>query len=69
MVDIPRPTLRDGNNIYNKVFNSMKKAFKNISCFIIIWNDSKTRGENKINGFIQLDSIELENFNEKHAQT
>ena len=25
MVDIPRPTLRDGNNIYNKILTARKK--------------------------------------------
>ena len=46
----------------------MKKAFKNISCFIIIQNDSKTKDKSQINGFLQLDSIALENFDEEHEQ-
>ena len=47
----------------------MKSACKNISCFIIIWNDSKTKDKNPINGFLQLDLIALENLDEKHEQT
>ena len=69
MVDIPRPTLRHGNNILNKVLTAWNKPSKNISCFIIIWNYSKTKYKNQNNGFLQLDSIALENFDEEHEQT
>ena len=64
MVDIPKPKLKHVNNIFNKVLTS----YKNISCFIIIWNDSKTKDKNPINGFLQLDLIALENFDEKYEQ-
>jgi len=47
----------------------MNKAYKNISCFIITWNDSKIKNKNPINSFLQLDSIALENFDEEHEQT
>ena len=47
----------------------MNKAYKNISCFITIWNDSKIKNKNPINSFLQLDSIALENFDEEHEQT
>ena len=47
----------------------MNKIFKNISCFIITWNDSKIKNKNPINSFLQLDSIALENFDEEHEQT
>ena len=62
MVDIPRPTLRHANNILNKVLAMQNKHTKNISCFIIIWNDSKTKDKNPIDGFLQLDLIALKNF-------
>ena len=61
MVDIPKPTLRHVNRIFNKVLTIQNKP-KNISCFIIIWNDSKTKDKNQINGFFQLDFIALKKF-------
>ena len=36
---------------------------------MIIQNDSKTKDKSQINGFLQLDSIALENFDEEHEQT
>ena len=38
------------------------KYYSKVSCFIIIWNDSKTRDKNQINGFFQLDLIALKKF-------
>ena len=32
-------------------------------------NDSKTKEKNQIKGFLQLDLIALENFDEEHEQT
>ena len=33
-----------------------------------IWNDSKTKDKKQINGFLQLDSIALENLDEEYEQ-
>ena len=33
-----------------------------------MWNDSKIKDKNPINGFLQLDLIALENFDEKYEQ-
>ena len=69
MVDIPRPTLRHGNNIFNKALALQNKPTKRLIILLLTWNDSKIKDKNQINGFLQLDSIILENFDKDHEQT
>ena len=68
MVDIPKQTSRHVN-ILNKVLTSRNKPTKRLIILLLTWNDSKIKGKNPINEFLQLDSIALENFDEKHEQT
>ena len=56
-------------NMFNKVLTSWNKPTKRLIILLLAWNDSKIKDKNQINGFLQLDSISLENFDKDHEQT
>ena len=67
-VDIKKQKLRHAN-IFNKTLTSWNKPTTRLIILLLALNDSKIKDKNPINGFLQLDSIALENFDKDHEQT
>ena len=69
MVDIPKPTLRHDNNIFNKVLTAWNKPSKTLVVLSYYEMIQRLGTKIRLMGSFNLIKSELENFDAEHEQT